>query len=103
MNGAFPPAPSAQSPFARYAGMAQPSEEQRRQQMMQQFAQQIVGQPTQNVAQGVGQMIAGAGLGLSKFNQQQSAAFPQAPGGAKPSIMTGLANFFTGRNNGGLY
>lgn len=103
MSGGFSQSPSVQSPFARYAGMAQPSDEQRRQLMMQQFAQQIVGQPTQSVAQGVGQVIAGAGLGLSKFNQQQNTAFPQAPGGAKPSIMTGLANFFTGRNNGGLY
>lgn len=67
----------------------------------QQLAQQMIAQPAQNIAQGIGQMAAGAGLGLAKFNQQAS-AFPAAPGGATPSLATGLANFFTGRNNGGL-
>ncbi|RAS13554.1 hypothetical protein DEU52_106152 [Ensifer adhaerens] len=27
---------------------------------------------------------------------------PAAPGGANPSLATGLANFFTGNRNGGL-
>ncbi|MEH3109032.1 MAG: hypothetical protein PGN22_02875 [Agrobacterium cavarae] len=67
----------------------------------QQLAQQMLAQPAQNVAHGIGQMAAGAGLGLAKFNQQGS-AFPSAPGGATSNFATGLANFFTGRNNGGL-
>lgn len=105
MNGYYPPAPSAQSPidpFALYAKLAQPSPEQKRQQMAQSFAQQMIGQPAQNTAQGLGQLAAGIGLGLSKYVQGGS-QFPTAPGGAQPGLASALSNFFTGRNNGGLY
>ncbi len=66
------------------------------------FAMSMLGHPAQNANEGWGQLAAGIGLGLSKY-QEQGKAFPAAPGGGQPSFMTGLANFFTGRNNGGLY
>ncbi|SOC94013.1 hypothetical protein SAMN05216358_4213 [Rhizobium sp. AN5] len=108
MNGYYPPAPSAQQqpqrfdPFALYAKLAQPSPEQKRQQMAQSFAQQMIGQPAQNTAQGLGQLAAGIGLGLSKYAQAGS-QFPAAPGGAQPGLASALSNFFTNRNSGGLY
>lgn len=102
MNGG-PNQQQPQNPFAYYASMAQPTQDQRRQQMVQQFANQIMAQPAQTAAVGAGQLATGIGMGLMNYNQKQNEAFPQAPGGAKPSLMTGLANFFTGRNNGGLY
>ncbi len=73
-----------------------------RNQLAQQFAMSMLGHPAQNAAEGWGQMAAGIGLGLSKFRDQNK-AFPAAPGGGQPSFMTGLANFFTGRHNGGLF
>lgn len=66
----------------------------------QEIASMILGQgPAQNVGQGFGQLAAGMSLGLNK----RKSPFPAAPGGAQPSLMTGLANFFTGGRNGGLY
>jgi hypothetical protein len=73
-----------------------------REQMAQQLAQSMIGQPAQNTAQGVGQLVAGIGLGLSNY-KKKGQQFPTAPGGAAPSFGTSLANFFTGRQNGGLY
>ena len=67
----------------------------------QQFAQQMMGQPAQNAVQGYGQLATGIGMGLANY-QKQGEQFPAAPGGGDPSLMTGLANFLTGRNNGGL-
>lgn len=96
-QGAIPNAPQGQPTGSQAMfGKMLPN-----QKTAQQLAQQMLAQPAQNVSQGVGQMAAGLGLGLAKFTQQNS-AFPPAPGGAKPSLATGLANFFTGRNNGGL-
>lgn len=61
---------------------------------------QIMGQPLpQTIGGGAGMLGAGLAAGFAKRN----AAFPTAPGGAQPSLMTGLANFFTGGRNGGLY
>ncbi len=95
--------PQPMNPFARYSGMQQQDDaETRRKQMVAQIQQQIMAQPAQFVAQGVGQLATGVGMGLQKY-AKQSEAFPTAPGGAGPSAMTGLVNFFTRRNNGGLY
>jgi hypothetical protein len=91
------------NPFARYSNMQQPDDaETRRKQMAMQMQQLIMAQPAQTAAQGFGQLATGIGMGLSKY-QDKGEAFPIAPGGAAPSAMTGLANFFTRRNNGGLY
>lgn len=103
-NQRFPLAPG-QGAFSAYSYMnpsAQLTPDQRRQQMAQKFAQQLIGQPTQGVAHGIGQLIAGAGLGLAKY-RDEGQQFPAAPGGAQPSFASALGNFFTGRNNGGLY
>lgn len=54
-----------------------------------------VGSPLQGLAR-VANAMAGA-------YQRQGQAFPDAPGGATPSFGTQLANFWTMRNNGGLY
>ena len=64
----------------------------------QQIAEMIMGQPAQNMGEGLGQLMAG----LSLRYDRQNSAFPPAPGGASPSFMTGLKNFFTMNNNGGL-
>lgn len=90
--------------FERYGYMQQGQADPtvRRQQMAAQLAQQIMGQPAQNVPQGAGQLAAGLGMGLANW-QTKDAAFPTAPGGTDPSMMTGLANFFSGRKNGGLF
>lgn len=74
MNG------SPQHPFGAYGYLAQ----QRPQQqgvpdMRDQIAQQIMGQPAQNVTQGASQMIAGAGMGLRDFMAQANNQFPTAP------------------------
>lgn len=92
-------------PMARYAYMQAQQQRQpqqsRTQQVAQQFAQQMMQQPAQNAAQGYGQLAAGIGMGLANY-QKQGEQFPVAPGGGNPSLMTGLANLFTSRNNGGL-
>lgn len=112
MNGYYPPAPSAPQqpqqfdPFGRYSSMAQPTADERRKQYAQQFAQQMIGQPAQTAAQGYGQLAAGIGMGLANYAkgyQEQGKQFPDAPGGAQPTFMNNLANFFTGRKTGGLY
>lgn len=83
-----------------FSRLQQPTAEQaRRQALMQNIAAQMTGQGAQNVGQGAGQLMAGLAQGLSRGQQP----FPTAPGNARPSLMTGLANFFTGRQNGGLY
>lgn len=90
--------------FERYGYMNQGQTDPtvRRQQMAAQLAQQIMGQPAQNVPQGASQLAAGLGVGLANW-QKKADAFPTAPGGADPSMLTGLANFFSGRKNGGLF
>lgn len=92
-------------PMARYAYMQvqqqRPPQQGGTQQMAQQFAQQMMGQPAQNAVQGYGQLATGIGMGLANY-QKQGEQFPVAPGGGDPSLMTGLANFFSARNNGGL-
>ncbi|WP_373413714.1 hypothetical protein [Ensifer aridi] len=71
-----------------------------REELAKQFQAQIMGQPLpQTIGGGAGMLGAGLAAGFAKRN----AAFPTAPGGAQPSLMTGLANFFTGGRNGGLY
>lgn len=91
------------NPFSFYAGMKRPDTTQSRQQLAEQLQARILGQPMpQNTAEGVGALMTGIAAGAAKRN----AAFPiapTAPGGAKPSALTGLANFFTMGRNGGLY
>ncbi|WP_234837709.1 hypothetical protein [Sinorhizobium meliloti] len=71
-----------------------------RDQLAEKLRAQILGQPMpQTIGGGMGMLGAGIASGITNRN----AAFPTAPGGAKPSMMTGLANFFTGGRNGGLY
>jgi hypothetical protein len=55
--------------------------------------------PATNVGEGIGQMM----TGLAAAYQRQGDQFPKAPGGAKPGLGALMGNFFTGRNNGGLY
>ncbi|WP_246807064.1 hypothetical protein [Ensifer sp. ENS05] len=87
------------NPFAFYAGMARPAN-QNRQQLAEQLQAKIMGQPMpQTTAEGVGALMTGIAAGAAK----RGAAFPSAPGGAKPSALTGLANFFSMGRNGGLY
>ncbi|MDE4621742.1 hypothetical protein GOD03_11760 [Sinorhizobium medicae] len=83
--------------YGGYQG-ARPNET--REQLAQRLQAQIMGQPLpQSLGGGMGMLGAGLAAGFAKRN----AAFPTAPGGAQPSMMTGLANFFTGGRNGGLY
>lgn len=71
-----------------------------REQLAERLRAQLLGQPLpQTVGGGMGMLGAGLAAGFAKRN----AAFPTAPGGAKPSIATGLANFMTGNRNGGLF
>ncbi|MDW9814926.1 hypothetical protein GOB25_07565 [Sinorhizobium meliloti] len=70
-----------------------------REELAKRLQAQIMGQQLpQSIGGGMGMLGAGLAAGLAKRN----AAFPTAPGGAQPSMMTGLANFFTGNRNGGL-
>jgi hypothetical protein len=71
--------------------------EQRRQAMQQQIAQQIMGQPANTPEGGISQLAAG----LAQWRGRQQQQYPDAPGGASPSMMTNLRNLFG--NNGGLY
>ena len=81
-------------------GFLIPSGSQDMDKKRQEIARMIMGQgPAQNVGQGFGQLATGISLGMGK----RKSPFPTAPGGAQPSIMTGLRNFFTGGHNGGLY
>lgn len=78
------------------------SPEYRQQQMKQQIMAGIMGggqsaTPAQGMASGFGSIM--NGLALRKMN---TGAFPDAPGGAKPSFPVGLMNFF-GIQKGGLY
>ncbi|WP_037460663.1 hypothetical protein [Sinorhizobium fredii] len=71
-----------------------------REELAKRLQAQIMGQPLpQSIGGGMGMFGSGLAAALAK----RSAAFPTAPGGAQPSMMTGLANFFTGGRNGGLY
>ncbi|WP_376742365.1 hypothetical protein [Ensifer canadensis] len=88
------------NPFALYAGLQKPDTTQNRQKLAEQLQAKIMGQPMpQNMAEGAGALMNGVAAGMAKRN----AAFPVAPGGAKPSPLTGLANFFSMGRNGGLY
>ncbi|MCM5689499.1 hypothetical protein [Sinorhizobium meliloti] len=83
--------------YGGYQG-ARPNET--REQLAQRLQAQIMGQAIpQTIGGGMGMLGAGLAAGFAK----RDAAFPTAPGGAQPSMMTGLANFFTGGRNGGLY
>ena len=113
MNSPFPPMPNlpgtptgSASPFSRYGFLAQgrqlsPEEQQR--QSANRLAQSIMGQPAQNVAQGAGQMIAGAGMGLRNFMDKPENQFPTAPGGMAPSFGARLANVLGFGPKGGMY
>ncbi|MDW9786791.1 hypothetical protein GOB29_19630 [Sinorhizobium meliloti] len=71
-----------------------------REELAKRLQAQIMGQALpQTIGGGMGML----GAGLAANFAKQNAAFPTAPGTAKPSLMTGLANFFTGGRNGGLY
>ncbi|ASP92473.1 MULTISPECIES: hypothetical protein [Sinorhizobium] len=71
-----------------------------REELAKRLQAQIMGQALpQTIGGGMGML----GAGLAANFAKQNAAFPTAPGAAKPSLMTGLANFFTGGRNGGLY
>ncbi|PDT47442.1 hypothetical protein CO661_11915 [Sinorhizobium fredii] len=83
-----------------YGGYQGTSAMPTREEMAKRLQAQIMGQPLpQSIGGGAGMLGAGLAAGFAKRN----AAFPTAPGGAQPSLMTGLANFFTGGRNGGLY
>lgn len=78
-----------QQPFSAYAYMGQQPQAGPRAQaadMRDQLAKQIMGQPAQNVSQGFGQLIAGAGMGLRDYMAQPGNQFPTAP------ASTGTAN-----------
>ncbi|QRY69170.1 hypothetical protein JVX98_13195 [Ensifer sp. PDNC004] len=71
-----------------------------REQLAARLRSQILGQPLpQTIGGGAGMLGAGIAAGLANRN----ATFPTAPGGAKPSFATGLANFFSANRNGGLF
>ncbi|MDK1377092.1 MULTISPECIES: hypothetical protein [unclassified Sinorhizobium] len=71
-----------------------------REELAKRLQAQIMGQPLpQTIGGGMGMLGAGLAANLAKRN----AAFPTTPGGGQPSMMTGLANFFSGSRNGGLY
>ncbi|WP_322884018.1 hypothetical protein U8C35_17215 [Sinorhizobium medicae] len=83
-----------------YTGYRGSMPNETREQLAQRLQAQIMGQALpQTIGGGMGML--GAGLAANFANQ--NAAFPTAPGAAQPSMMTGLANFFTGGRNGGLY
>lgn len=75
--------------------------DQRREQIQQQFAQQILGQTPTTTAGGMGQLAAGLAMWRQHQQDQPQNQFPDAPGGAQPGLMTRIGNFFG--NNGGLY
>ena len=117
MNSQFPPMPNlpgtpigSPNPFTAYGYLGQGqqmSPEERQRQAADGLAKQIMGQPAANPMAGVGQMIAGAGMGLRNFqrpqNQFPTAPAPASPGGQAPGFGTVLSNFFTGNHNGGLF
>ncbi|MCA1403695.1 hypothetical protein I6F26_03645 [Ensifer sp. IC3342] len=71
-----------------------------REELAKRLQAQIMGQPLpQTIGGGMGMLGAGMAANLANRN----AAFPTAPGSAQPSMTTGLANFFSGNRNGGLY
>ncbi|VTZ61768.1 hypothetical protein [Sinorhizobium medicae] len=71
-----------------------------REEVAKRLQAQIMGQALpKTIGGGMGML----GAGLAANFAKQNAAFPTAPGAAQPSLMTGLANFFTGGRNGGLY
>lgn len=95
----------AYNPFSYYTQMGmqqQTTPDMRRQQLAQQFQQKIMGQTPTTAAGGMAQLAAGLGSAIGNYSQQGQ-QFPTAPGGATPSFGTTLGNFFTGRNNRGLY
>lgn len=53
--------------------------EQRQQAILQQYQQQIMGQPAQNIAQGATQMATGIGMGLANYRDKPQNQFPTAP------------------------
>lgn len=83
--------------YTGYQGV--PASGDAREQLAARLRSQILGQPLpQTVGGGMGMLGAGLAAGFAKRN----GAFPAVPGGANPSLATGLANFFTGNRNGGL-
>ncbi|PDT82936.1 hypothetical protein [Sinorhizobium sp. BJ1] len=84
----------------RYGGYQGAMPQATREELAKRLQAQIMGQPLpQTIGGGAGMLGAGLAAGFAKRN----AAFPTAPGAVQPSMMTGLANFFTGGRNGGLY
>ncbi len=94
----------APSPYSQYAYMGQQqTPDQRHNEMRNQLAKQIMGTPATSVAGGVGQMVAGAGMGLRNFMDKPENQFPTAPGGAAPSFGARIANVFGFGPKAGLF
>jgi hypothetical protein len=83
-------------------GGQQMTPDQRQQAMLQQFQQQIMGQPAQNAMQGATQLATGMGTGLANYANQPQNQFPGAPmaGGATANP---TAPAMSGMNFGSLF
>lgn len=66
------------------------------------IAEVLAGRPDV-MPQNLGQGLAAIGDALVERQAKQNAAFPVAPGAAKPDWATNFRNLFTRGNNGGLY
>jgi hypothetical protein len=88
------------------------SPQQRQQAMLQQFQQQIMGQPATSIEGGAGQLAAGIGMGLANYRNDPTNQFPSAPVApsqgavANPSMPTmggmNFGNLFNFGNKGGF-
>lgn len=85
-----------------FSGLGQPRSAADKQKLIKMIEDQMMGQDTSNVGGGMSALAQGALLGMQRRNSAQG-AFPSAPGGAQPSPLTGLRNFFLSGRNGGLY
>lgn len=61
-----------------------------------------IAQALANPPQSLGDGINALGQAMLYRAQQQSSAFPAAPGNAQPSFMTAMQNMLSRGNNGGL-
>jgi hypothetical protein len=57
----------------------------------------------QQMPQSLGEGLSALGDAFVMRKQMQDAAFPNAPGGERPSFFTAMRNMFSGGHNGGLY
>lgn len=64
---------------------------------------QAVARSLMNPPQDMGSGIAAMGDAIAYRNAQLNNAYPAAPDGGKPSLMTAMQNFMTGGRNGRMY